>query len=288
MEAAFLTHITHKEVFVEKYMKQPKELQLKKYLHIKQLYEGWNRQCQQFISLEKYLEGESSFEGHFFSTGKAANRKILTLDNMKRRNISIFNKCCMCKSDGESVCHLLHCSYAYILIANVTFASSIFHFGPIWSFILILVLFGLFQSYSVHISPIQIILVLFRPLWSNSVQYGLIRSDFGPLWYYSVQFGLFCSLHSNLVLFGPIQLYSIQFGHIRFYSVYSFYFSSIRSTFVLLGPIQFYLVNLVIFSQLCFYSVQFGHIRSNLVICNQLCFYSVQFSHFGPILSAEY
>ena len=113
----------------------------------------------------------------------------------------------------------------------------------------------------------------------SSVQYGLIRSDFGPLWYYSVQFGLLCSLNSNLVLFGPIQLYSIQFGHIRFYSVYSFYFSSIRSTFVLLGPIQFYWVNLVIFSQLCFYSVQFGHIRSNLVICSQLCFYSVQFSH---------
>ena len=70
------------------------------------------------------LEGESSFEGHFFFTWTAANRKILTLDNLKSRNISIFNKCCMCKSDGESVCHLLlHCSYAYNLW---TFIFSLF------------------------------------------------------------------------------------------------------------------------------------------------------------------
>lgn len=75
------------------------------------------------------LEGESSFERcFFFSTWTAANRKILTLDNLKRRNINIFNKCCMCKSDGESVCHLLlHCSQAYNLW---TFIFSLF--GVSW------------------------------------------------------------------------------------------------------------------------------------------------------------
>ena len=42
-----------------------------------------------------------------------ARGKILTLDNL-RRNIYIFNKCCMCKSSWELVAHLLlHCSYAH-------------------------------------------------------------------------------------------------------------------------------------------------------------------------------
>jgi hypothetical protein len=36
--------------------------------------------------------------------------KILTLDNLKRRNIVLVNRCGMCKKEEESIDHLLlHC-----------------------------------------------------------------------------------------------------------------------------------------------------------------------------------
>ncbi len=39
--------------------------------------------------------------------------RILTTDNLRRRGIIILDWCCMCRSDGESVNHLLlHCSVA--------------------------------------------------------------------------------------------------------------------------------------------------------------------------------
>ena len=61
-----------------------------------------------------------------FFTWTTAKGKILTLDNLSKRNICIVNRYCMCKSDGESVDHLLfHCSYAYNL----------------WSFVFNLVVF---------------------------------------------------------------------------------------------------------------------------------------------------
>ena len=51
-----------------------------------------------------------------FFTWTTAKGKILTLDNLRKRNICIVNRYCMCKSDEESVDHLLfHCSYAYNL-----------------------------------------------------------------------------------------------------------------------------------------------------------------------------
>ena len=46
----------------------------------------------------------------------AAMGKILTIDNLQKRRILIFDWCCMCKSVGETVNHLLlHCSIAYEL-----------------------------------------------------------------------------------------------------------------------------------------------------------------------------
>ena len=42
--------------------------------------------------------------------------KILTVDNLRKRNIILVSWCCMCKKDGETIDHLfLHCSLAYDL-----------------------------------------------------------------------------------------------------------------------------------------------------------------------------
>jgi hypothetical protein len=58
----------------------------------------------------------------------AALGKILTLDNLKRRNIVLVNRCGMCKKEEESIDHLLlHCERAQFLW-NAFFS----HFGLAW------------------------------------------------------------------------------------------------------------------------------------------------------------
>ena len=48
-----------------------------------------------------------------FFVWSASLGKILTLDNLRRRQIIMVNRCCLCKLDGESVDHLLlHCVVA--------------------------------------------------------------------------------------------------------------------------------------------------------------------------------
>ena len=43
----------------------------------------------------------------------AALGRILTTDNLRRRNVIVLDWCCMCKENGESIAHLLlHCSAA--------------------------------------------------------------------------------------------------------------------------------------------------------------------------------
>ena len=43
----------------------------------------------------------------------AALGRILTTDNLRRRNVIVLDWCCMCKENGESISHLLlHCSAA--------------------------------------------------------------------------------------------------------------------------------------------------------------------------------
>jgi hypothetical protein len=40
--------------------------------------------------------------------------KILTLDNLRKRNIIVMEWCCLCKKSGESIDHLfLHCEVAF-------------------------------------------------------------------------------------------------------------------------------------------------------------------------------
>jgi hypothetical protein len=52
----------------------------------------------------------------------AALGKILTYDNLRKRNVTVMEWCCLCKKSGESIGHLLlHCEIArdlwsYILI----------------------------------------------------------------------------------------------------------------------------------------------------------------------------
>jgi hypothetical protein len=51
-----------------------------------------------------------------FFVWSAALGKILTLDNLRKRNMMVVNRCGMCKKDEESIDHLLlHCDCAQIL-----------------------------------------------------------------------------------------------------------------------------------------------------------------------------
>jgi hypothetical protein len=47
-----------------------------------------------------------------FFAWSAALGKILTLDNFRRQHVIVIDRCCMCKMDGETVDHLLHCDVA--------------------------------------------------------------------------------------------------------------------------------------------------------------------------------
>jgi hypothetical protein len=59
----------------------------------------------------------------------AALGKILTLDNLRKKNIVLINRCGMCKRDEETIDHLLlHCECAEVLW-NAFFSR----FGLVWT-----------------------------------------------------------------------------------------------------------------------------------------------------------
>jgi hypothetical protein len=45
--------------------------------------------------------------------------KILTLDNLRKRNVIVVDWCCMCKRNGEFVCLLLHCEVGKDFCASI-------------------------------------------------------------------------------------------------------------------------------------------------------------------------
>jgi hypothetical protein len=54
--------------------------------------------------------------------------KILTMDNLRKKNIIVMDWCCICKKSGESIDHLLlHCEVA-IEVWNMVFQL----FGVMW------------------------------------------------------------------------------------------------------------------------------------------------------------
>ena len=116
--------------------------------------------------------------------------------------------------------------------------STLVLFNPFWSYSITLIIFG----------PTQFTLNLFSPL--HFIQSYLVYSIHScPLWSNSVlfyHFGLFGSMRTTLVLFNPIQPYSIYFG--------SFYplglIQSIRNYKLNFSPIQSMLVQLDHFSPL--------------------------------------
>ena len=55
-----------------------------------------------------------------FFVWSAAFGKILTLDNLRKRQVVVIDKCFMCKKDGELVDHLLlHCEVDHALWCNM-------------------------------------------------------------------------------------------------------------------------------------------------------------------------
>jgi hypothetical protein len=86
-----------------------------------------------------------------FFVWSAALGKILTHDNLCKRNVIVIEWCCMCKKNGESMNHLLlHCEVA----------------RELWSYIFIL--FGI-----EWVMPRMVLELLTS--WGTSVGYGRVK-----------------------------------------------------------------------------------------------------------------
>jgi hypothetical protein len=69
--------------------------------------------------VEEYLRVKAPTRVAFF-VWSAAFGKILTHDNLHKKNVVVIEWCCMCKKNGESIDHLLlHCEVAHDLWSYV-------------------------------------------------------------------------------------------------------------------------------------------------------------------------
>jgi hypothetical protein len=61
-----------------------------------------------------FLGGEGSYESYiFYVWTEALGGKMLTIDNLIKRGMSMVDWCCMCKGCDKNPDHLLlHCSFA--------------------------------------------------------------------------------------------------------------------------------------------------------------------------------
>jgi hypothetical protein len=81
-----------------------------------------------FLFLGKVFGALRLLREWLFLLGRPHLKRLLTLDNVRKRGIVVINRCCMCESDGESIDHLfLHCGVARTLW-NAIFSR----FGLCW------------------------------------------------------------------------------------------------------------------------------------------------------------
>jgi hypothetical protein len=63
----------------------------------------------------------------------AALGKILILDNLRKMQVIVIDRCCMCKKNGESVDYLLiHCEFACVLWNAIFSRFSLSWVMPRW------------------------------------------------------------------------------------------------------------------------------------------------------------
>jgi hypothetical protein len=74
-----------------------------------------------------------TYRSYFAKTWTAAQGKILTLDNLRKKRVIVIDRCCMCKMNGESVDHLfLHCVVAPALWNAIFSRFSLSWVMPLW------------------------------------------------------------------------------------------------------------------------------------------------------------
>lgn len=73
------------------------------------------------------MESQGSLSGSFF-VWTMALRKILTLDNLRKKNVVVVEWCRMCKKSGESIDHLL----IHYAVAIELWSSILCLFGVDW------------------------------------------------------------------------------------------------------------------------------------------------------------
>jgi hypothetical protein len=72
------------------------------------------------------MADQSSFESDFFLLGRRS--LVLTLDNLRKQDVIVFDRCCMCKRNEESMDHL----FLYCEVAFASWNAIFSRFGLSW------------------------------------------------------------------------------------------------------------------------------------------------------------